>query len=86
MEERSQVDGVPDGGRQRRLNIYGENVGLSRVRLLPPNEINAKQSTPKRGRRSCMKLDARSVPIYQSPDDELVQRTPYSDLPVVVEA
>jgi len=61
-------------------------LGLSRVPLLPPNEINANQLEPKRGRRSCMKLDARSVPIYQSPDDELVQRTPYSDLPVVVEA
>ena len=56
MEERSQVEGVPDGGRQRRLNIYGENVGLSRVPFLPPNEINAIRAEPKRGRRSCMKF------------------------------
>jgi len=30
-----------------------ENVGLSLVRALPLNEINAKQSEPIRGRRSC---------------------------------
>lgn len=30
-----------------------DHVGLSRIRPLPPNEINAIQDGPKRGRRSC---------------------------------
>jgi len=36
--------------------ISSANVGLSRVPLGPPHEINAKQNEPKRGRRSCMKF------------------------------